>query len=756
MKKRTFLLGAIAATGAVVVGWAIMPPRQRLLSATPLSLKNGEIALNGWIRLSTDGSVGLVMPRSEMGQGVHTGLAMLVAEELNCNLNQIKIDAAPIDTIYGNVAGLAEGVPFHPDNKGALARSMKWTMYKVMREMGFMMTGGSASIKDLWVPLREAAAMTRASLINTVAANWKVPAGDIKMIDGVFSHSDKKMTLGDVVKQWGTQIKPAEKYSLKAASEFTVIGKPLQRIDSAAKVNGTANFGIDTVVPGMIYAAVKMAPHLRGSVASFDASGAEKMPGVIRILKFEGSQDATGGVAVVAQHYWQAHKAVNEVKVQWNASAASHLSSVDALNAMRLALDSDTGFGFYAVGDLESAMASSASKLKAEYTAPYLAHATLEPMNCTVEFKDGKATVWASTQVPDFARNVVAKVLGINAEAVTVVVTYLGGGFGRRLEIDAISAAAAIAKQVPGKAVQMIWSREEDMKHDFYRPAAVSRFEAGLNKTGQVIAWRNVSAGQNIVPQFMSRNAGLPVGGPDKTSSEGAFDQPYEFANARVGHVAVELPTPVGFWRAVGHSHQGFFKESFIDECAHAAKTDPYLYRAALLVAHPRHKAVLDLAATKANWSVPMEPTSDGSQRARGIALHDSFGTIVAQVAEVSISKDNQIKVHRVVCALDCGLAVNPNLIAQQVESAVVFGLTAALYGKIDINNGVVQQSNFADYPMLRLPDAPIVETHIIASSQSPEGIGEPALPPIAPAVANAIFALTGKRLRALPLNLNT
>ncbi len=755
MKKRTFLMGAIAATGAVVVGWAMMPPRQRLIGASPLSQKNGEIALNGWIRLSTDGSVGLVMPRSEMGQGIHTGLAMLVAEELNCNLNQIKIEAAPIDKIYGNVAGLAEGVPFHPDDKGALARSMKWTMYKVMREMGFMMTGGSASIKDLWLPLREAAAMTRASLVNTVAANWKVPAGEIKMVDGVFSHADKKINLGDVVKQWGSQIKPAQTYTLKAASEFTVIGKPLQRIDSAAKVNGTAAFGIDTRVPGMVYAAVKMAPHLRGSVASFDASSAEKMPGVISVIKFDGSLDASGGVAVVAQHYWQAYKALNEVKVQWNASIASNLSSADAMKTMTLALDSDTGFGFYKVGDLESAMAASVSKLKAEYSAPYLAHATLEPMNCTVEFKDGKATVWAATQVPDFARSAAAKALGIAAEAVTVNVTYLGGGFGRRLEIDAISAAAAIAKQVPGKAVQMIWSREEDMKHDFYRPAAVSRFEAGLDKTGNVVAWRNVSASQNIVPQFMSRNAGLPLGGPDKTSSEGAFDQPYEFPNARVGHVAVELPTPIGFWRAVGHSHQGFFKESFVDECAHAAKQDPYQYRAALLKAHPRHKAVLDLAATKANWSVPLEATDDGSKRARGIALHESFGTIVAQVAEVSISKENQIKVHRVVCAVDCGLAINPNLIAQQVESAVVFGLTAALYGKIDIDKGVVQQSNFADYALLRLPDAPMIETHIVASSQSPEGIGEPALPPIAPAVANAIFALTGKRLRALPLNLN-
>jgi isoquinoline 1-oxidoreductase subunit beta len=293
------------------------------------------------------------------------------------------------------------------------------------------------------------------------------------------------------------------------------------------------------------------------------------------------------------------------------------------------------------------------------------------------------------------------------------------------------------------------------MKHDFYRPAALSRFEAGFDAKGELVAWKNVSAGQNIVPQYMARNAGLPMGGPDKTSSEGAFDQAYEFANARVSHAAIDLATPIGFWRGVGHSHQAFFKESFIDECAFAAKADPYQYRLNLLKNHPRHKAVLELAANKANWNTPLAASADGVKKARGIALHESFGSLIVQVAEVSVNKEGAIRVHRVVCAVDCGLAVNPNLIAQQMESAVVFGLSAALYGRIDIEKGVVQQSNFHDYPILRMNEAPIVETYIVPSSLPPEGIGEPGLPPLAPAVANAIFALTGKRLRNLPLVLS-
>jgi isoquinoline 1-oxidoreductase beta subunit len=333
-------------------------------------------------------------------------------------------------------------------------------------------------------------------------------------------------------------------------------------------------------------------------------------------------------------------------------------------------------------------------------------------------------------------------------------VTYLGGGFGRRLEVDVVAQAASIAKAFKGRAVQLVWSREEDTRHDFYRPACVARFEAGLDAQGQITAWRNVSAGQAITPNFLPRNVGMPGMGPDKTTSEGAYDVAYEFPNVRVGHVTVDLPVPVGYWRAVGHSHQAFFKESFLDECAHAAKADPLSYRLQLLAQHPRQKAVLELSAKKADWGQPLPPAPDGARQARGIALHESFGTLVAQVAEVSVDAQGAIRVHRVVCAIDCGLAVNPNTIAQQVESSVAFGVSAALHGRIDIENGQVKQSNFHDYPALRMNESPLVETHIVPSTAHPEGVGEPALPPIAPAVANAVFALTGQRLRSLPLQL--
>jgi isoquinoline 1-oxidoreductase subunit beta len=755
MKKRTFLIGTLAAGSALVVGWGLMPPRQRLQGAMPLALKDGQIALNAWLRLDTDGRVGLVMPRSEMGQGVHTGLSMLVAEELDCAMSQIRIDPSPIDKIYGNVAGLAEGVPFHPDDQGVVARSMRWTMLKVMREMGFMMTGGSASIKDLWIPLREASAMTRASLVNAAARHWSVSASEIKIEQGVFSHaSGKSLPLGELIKQMGNKIEPASTYALKDPAQFRLIGKPIPRIDSAAKVNATAGFSIDTVVPGMLYAALTMSPTLGGVVASVDSSVAQKMPGVRKVVRFDAPANSSSGVAVIAEHYWQARKALEAVKVQWTPGAMASLSSEDALASLTAATEKEAGFSFYKIGDVEAALKGASKTLKAQYSAPYLAHAPLEPMNCTVEFKNGKATVWAGTQVPDFARNACAKALGIEAQDVQVNVSYLGGGFGRRLETDVISIAASVAGQLPGQPIQTIWSREEDMRHDFYRPACSSRFEAGFDSSNQLVGWRNVSAGQNIVPQYMMRNAGLPAAGPDKTSSEGAFDQAYEFPNARIGHVAVDLPTPIGFWRAVGHSHQAFFKECFIDECATQAQRDPLEFRLSLLKNHPRHRAVLELAASKAGWARPLEATKDGRPQARGIALHESFGSIVAQVAEVSLGKDSTIRVHRVVCAVDCGLAVNPQLIAQQVESSVVFGLSAAFFGRIDIKAGVVAQGNFHEYQALRLPDSPAVETHIVASTRPPEGIGEPALPPVAPAVANAVFVLSGKRLRTLPLTL--
>jgi isoquinoline 1-oxidoreductase subunit beta len=754
MSTRRFVLGTLGAVGALVVGWSFMPPRQRLHTREPLPLRTGQSALNGWVKVGADNTVAVVMSKSEMGQGIHTGLAMLLADELDADWAQLRVEPATIDDIYNNISTTVDGLPFHPDDEGSIKRLAGWFTAKTMREIGVMVTGGSSSIKDLWLPMRQAGASARAMLVGAAAEQWKVPAAECRVEAGRVLHaSGKSATFGELAAAAAQQPVPAN-VALKDPAAFKFIGQPMKRTDTAAKLDGSARFGIDVLQPGMLYASVAMCPTLGGTVAKFDADAASKLPGVKKVLAVDGLNGGTAGVAVIADTPFHAIKALKAVKVDWNAGANATLSSAELINGLAKTLDSAEGFGYYKVGDVEAALKTAAKTLSAEYRAPYLAHAALEPMNCTVLFKDGAATVWASTQVPGIARNAVAKVLGIDAKKVDVQVQYLGGGFGRRLDVDFIAQAAAIAKAAEGLPVQTLWSREEDMQHDYYRPACVSRFKAGFDAQGQLTAWHNVSAGQAIVPMVLKRSFGLPGAGPDKTTSEGAYDQPYEFANARVGHEIVELPVPVGFWRAVGHSHQAFFKESFIDEVALAAGKDPVAFRAALLGKHPRHLKVLQRAAELAGWGQPLPPHADGAKVARGIALHHSFGTVVAQVAEVSLGADKNIRVQRVVCVVDCGTPVNPNLIRQQMESAIVFGLSAALYGEITLDKGQVQQSNFHDQPVLRLPQCPRIETEIMPSSAPPEGIGEPGTPPIAPAVANALFALTGQRLRSLPLKL--
>jgi isoquinoline 1-oxidoreductase subunit beta len=782
MKKRHFLFMGLGAVGALTVGWGVLPPRQRL-NGVDLPLTKGQLALNAWLKLNPDGTVALACPKSEMGQGVHTALAMLVAEELDLPLSAVRLEQSPIDRLYGNVAGLAEGVPFRPDDEGLLPRTARWTMLKVMRELGIMMTGGSSSVSDLWLPLREAAAMTRASLVNTVAAHWGVSAASIQLAQGVFSSGNQRMALGEVVTKLAAQIKPASQYQVKASSAFKLLGQATPRPDSAAKVDGSAVFGMDALRPTH-YAALRFNPVRGGEAPSKEqlaalSTAAKASAGVKQVLSFPANivgSGNTGGIAVVAAHYWPAKKAAEALQADWGKAAAelATLSSASVQQSLRTALNENNGFTYYKTGQALDELAkahqapssSQAKPIKAQYSAPYLAHATLEPMNATVELsgqgKERRAVISVGTQVPDLAQRAAAKVLGLSAEQVQIKLPYLGGGFGRRLEVDVIAIAAQLAAQVFGAdqsgTLQVIWSREADTQHDFYRPAALANFEAALDAQGQIKAWVNHAASQHIVPQYMPRNAGLPLAGPDKTSIEGAFDQAYEFAHAHVSHTAVNLPVPVGFWRSVGHSHQAFFKESFLDECVHAAtqaghSSDPLAYRLALLKQHPRHAAVLQLAASKAGWGRLSKRAPGSTPTAQGLALHESFGSIVALVAEVSVNA-NQIRVHKVTVAVDCGIGVNPNGLAQQVESSVIFGLSAALYGKIDFKEGQVQQSNFHDYPALRMGDSPAIETHIIPSTRAPSGMGEPALPPVAPAVANALFALTGKRLRALPLSL--
>lgn len=752
MKRRTWILGALGASGALVVGWSMLPARSRLGSPGTMLPTEGDVALNGWIKIAQDGSVVLAMPRSEMGQGVHTGMAMLVAEELDVRLNQVRLEQATADKIYGNVGMLVASLPFHPlesegGNKPAKVRLGEWMVGKIARELGINATGGSSSLADAWDVVPLAAAAARAALLGSAAGQWKVPVSELSVQDGRVQHaSGKSAHFGELVALALQNPAPAVR---KDRKDWKLIGQSAPRMDIPAKVDGSARFGIDVRLPGMLFAAVRMCPMLGGTVAKLDDKAALAMPGVKKVVTLDAVAGSTAGFAVVAKTNWHARQAAQAVQVQWKQRAQGALDSARIQADLLAVLAKEKGNTFYEKGDATAAEAAASAVLEATYTAPYLAHATMEPMNCTAQFKDGRLEVWVPTQVPGFARDLAARVAGIDADHVTLHVTYLGGGFGRRLDVDFVAQAVRVAMACDGLPVQLLWSREEDMGHDFYRPMHVAQLRAALDAQGRASSLRIHSAGDAITPRWMERGLPVlagPVDMPDKTTAEGLFDLPYGFAHQHMAHVATRSGVPVGFWRAVGHSHNAFFSESFVDELAYKAGQDPLAYRQSLLQQAPRYLAVLNLAADKAAWGSPLP-----QGHARGIALHESFGSIVAQVAEVSL-QDGQPRVHKVVCAVDCGTAINPGLVAQQMESAVVFALTAALHGRIDIADGVVQQSNFHNYPMAGLAQAPVVQTWLVPSSRAPSGVGEPGVPPLAPAVSNALFVLTGKRLRALPL----
>lgn len=750
-RRRRFLLAGLAAGGALLIGWGTRPPRQRLHGARPLSVADGEVALNGWVAIAPDGTVAVVVPRSEMGQGVHTALPMLVAEELDVGLDAVRVIQPPIDKIYANVTVLRENLPFHPDDHGNAAQGAQWLMAKIGRELGIMFTGGSSSVRDAWQPMREAGAVARAMLVKAAAEQWQAQVLDCRTEDGFVIHRDGRSAgygaLAQLAAHSGAGI-DASDVRLKAPQDFRLIGKPLPRLDSRAKVDGSAVFGIDARPDGMVYAALRMAPVFGATVKSFDAGAVRRMPGVLAVIDvsyaLEGRTGASAGIAVVASHWWQARQAAEALQVTWDEGEHAGLSSEAIFAGLARALDEERGYVYHETGSQSATGA--VRTIEAEYRAPFLAHAALEPVNCTAQVKSGKVRLWASTQVPSIALDCAARVAGVAREKVEIDVMLLGGGFGRRLEVDMVAQAVAVATAMNGLPVQLIWTREQDTAHDVYRPAALARFTARLDAQGHLLAWDNKSAGGAIGHQYFARNLGLPGVGPDKTTAEGEYDHQYAIPNQRIAHVIVDSPVPIGYWRSVGHSHNAFFKEAFLDEVAHASGRDPVELRRLLLEGQPRALAVLGAVLAGAGQA------PDG--RAHGLALHRSFGSTVAQVAEVSI-EDGQIRVHRVVCAIDCGIVVNPNIVAQQVESSVVFALSAVLGGEITVAQGRVQQSNFGDYPLLRIGEAPLVETIIVPSSEHPEGVGEPAVPPLAPAVAAAVFKLTGQRLRSLPLKLS-
>jgi len=768
MKRRAWLLSAAGAAGALVVGWCLLPARSRLGIAARPWPASGEpdltgVVFNGWIKIKADGGVVLAMPRSEMGQGVHTALAMLVAEELDVPLQRVSLEQAGADTIYGNVAMLVGSLPFHPlevDDyaaegapkvRPAKVRVGEWMMGKLARELGINATGGSSSVADAWEVLRTAAATARASLLGAASLDWKLPVDELSVKNGVISHpSGPSAHYGELAKF--AAVTPPGEVILKSRKDWKLIGRSAPRLDTPAKVDGTAVFGLDVRLPGMLYAAIRLCPMLGGSAGAIQANAVLSQPGVERLVRLPAYAGSTAGLAVVGKTWWQAQRAALAVPVEWQQRPAGGLDSRKIEKTLETALEREEGYAFYIKGDAGKVEAGAVRKVEALYRAPYLAHAALEPMNCTAQVKEGKVWLWAPTQVPQMAVAVAARVAGVAPEDVHLTVTLLGGGFGRRLEVDCVAQAVRVALECGGRPVQLIWSREEDTTHDFYRPMQVARLSAAVGPEGQINLTIK-SAGDAITPRWLERNlpalAG-PVDTPDKSAAEGLFDLPYGFASQKMSHVATRSGVPVGYWRSVGHSQNAFFSESFMDELAWDAKQDPLAFRRSLLADAPRHLAVLDLAASKAGWGSALP-----AGRARGIALHEAFGSIVAQVVEVSLLNGTP-RVHRVVCAVDCGTVINPGMVAQQMEGSVIFALSAALHGQIDIEDGVVRQKNFPQYKMVGLAQSPLVETHLVPSERAPGGAGEPGVPPLAPALANALFSLTGKRLRALPLVLDS
>lgn len=758
MKRRKLLLSGAGLAGTLIVAWGLLPPRSRLGRPDSLADAEGRIALNGWIRIAPDGHVVLVMNRSEMGQGVHTALAMLVAEELDVPLARIELVDAGAETIYGNVAALVGSLPFHPRDtepgqETRPVRAGRWVVGKLARELGMSLTGGSSSVADAWEPLRLAAATARAQLLGAASLRWRLPADELTVSEGVISHAGdgQRAHYGELVRMAAAT--PPGSVVLKPREQWKLIGRPLPRVDLPAKVDGTARFGIDTRLPGLVYAVVRHAPALGGSPGRVDVEPAMKLAGVERVVRLGPYAGSTPALAVVGRSSWHARRGAAALGVDWQPPPARLLDSnsiAAALDATaRAAAASDAGLAFHRRGEANEALAGAARRVEALYRAPYLAHAAMEPINCTARVLGGRVELWAPTQVPSFARAIAARVAGVPRDKVTLHVTYLGGGFGRRLEVDFIGQAVRVALETGGRPVQLLWPREEDITHDFYRPAGAALMQAGLDAQGRVQALKITSAGDAITPRYMERNAPWlagPLDLPDKTASEGLFDLPYEVPHQRIAHVATHSGVPVGNWRSVGHSHNAFFSEAFVDELAFAAGQDPVAFRLAMLKDMPRHAAVLRLAADKAGWGARLPAGT-----ARGVALHESFGSIVAQVVEASLA-DGKPVVRRVVCAADVGTVVNPGIVAQQMESAIVFGLSAALYGRLDIVASVVQQNNFPNHPMLTLAQTPRIETHLVPSNNAPGGVGEPGTPPVAPALANALFALTGRRLRELPL----
>jgi isoquinoline 1-oxidoreductase beta subunit len=694
--RRNFLKTTSAVSGGLLMGVALPG---NLLAAGTLHTPNA------WVHIADDNTITLLCARSEMGQGVYTSLPMLIAEELNVNLQTVQVAAAPPAAVYVNAL------------------------------LGAQITGGSTSVRDGWEKLRVAGAQVREMLISAAAAEWKIDRASLKADQGfVTGPGGKRASYGHLAAA-ASKLPVPEKVALKDPKDFTIVGKRTKRLDSPAKVRGNAEYGIDVKLPGMLYASLEQCPVIGGKVASFDASAAKGMPGVVDVVQIND------GVAVVAKSYWQAAQARKALKVTWDNGPGAALDHNVVLNATRDALSSVKPLTIGTpVGNAAQGLKGAAKIVKAEYISPMQAHAPLEPQNFTASYKDGKILLVGPTQFQQGAQGAVAGALGIKPEDVTVKTTFLGGGFGRRLELDFIVQAAQISKAV-NQPVKLVWSREDDMTHDFYRPLGVNQLEAGLDAQGKPVALHFKVASQSVT----QRAFGLPKETMDPFMAEAAVAA-YEIPNTQHDLHIIDTGIRVGYWRAVSHNMNAFANESFMDELAAAAGKDPYQYRMALLSNKPRFANVLRLAAEKAGWGKTLP-----AGHAHGIALMEGYDSYMAQVAEVSVTPQG-VKVHKVTVAADVGHMINPDTVEAQIQSSIVFGLSAGLMQEITMEKGAVKQQNFNDFPVVRMYQSPTVDIVLVKSTEKPGGIGEPATALVVPAVANAVFAATGKRVRKLPL----
>jgi len=706
--RRNFLKASALAGGGLLIGFRLPGGGRYAQAAGQVPADGTAFEPNAWIRISADDQVTVLVDRSEMGQGVMTALPMLIAEELEADWARIATEFAPADSAYTNSL------------------------------LGRQATGGSTAIRNAWRPLREAGAAAKEMLLAAAAERWGVSPGDCEAAEQTVRHpaSGRSATFGELAASAAEQAVP-EAVFLKDPKNFRLLGTPRNRLDAPAKVDGSARFGMDVQLDGLLTAQVVRCPVLGGKAKSFDASEAKRVPGVKQVVEIDA------GIAVIAEGFWPAQKGREALRVEWDYGDHAGLTSAAIADSFRQAADSGDAATAHSEGDAAGALEAAAKTVQAEYEVPFLAHVCMEPMNCTARIQDGVCEVWAPTQDQTSTQKVAAEISGLPTDKVTVHTTFLGGGFGRRSHTDFVADAVACAKAA-GAPVKVIWTREDTTRHDRFRPATYNRLSAAIGEDGTVSAWRHRIAGPSIMANNGMLKAGQKV---DPSSVEAADNLPYTLANIHVDYAMANTPVPLWWWRSVGNSQNGFIREAFFDEVAAAAGEDPYELRRKLIPKGDRNRGVLERAAKEAGWG---EPLPEG--RARGIAVVYSFGSYCAEVAEVSVSANREVRVHRVDVAIDCGAVVNPEIVAEQMESGVVYGLSAAMDEAITIDRGQVAQGNFDDYRILRIDQMPEVRVHIVDSDADPGGIGEPGTPPIAPAVANAIRAITGEPVRQLPL----